>query len=90
MNLVSFLMIIRYTEMNNMINSLDILIDVELLEKQYRFLLSKYQQDWWTYEAEQMKMPDQDLEHWEGILNLFETVLDKYLPLDNPRSIVIG
>lgn len=71
-------------------NSLDIMVDVPLLEEQYRFLLTQYQKDWWSYEAEGMSMPTADLEYWEGILNLFETVLETYLPLDNPRSIVIG
>lgn len=41
--------------------SLDILIDMNLLDEQYHFLLDR-------------AVPDDEM--WEGILNLFETILE--------------
>lgn len=48
----------------------DILIDMPLLEEQYHFLLRKYEIDL-GLGADQY---DEDM--WEGVMNLFETILE--------------
>ena len=57
-------------------NSLDILIDMPLLQKQYEFLVSQYQVRWWGFESDKISMPSEEFENWQGILNLFETILE--------------
>jgi hypothetical protein len=57
-------------------NILDILIDMPLLQKQYEFLVSQYQVRWWDFESDKIPMPSEEFESWQGILNLFETILE--------------
>lgn len=70
-------------------NVKDILIDMKLLDEQYRFIVSRFHNEWWNYESQGLKMPNSDIDMWEGILNLFETVLESENPLDIPRQIVV-
>ena len=64
-------------------NELDLFIDIDLLDEQYTFLLGVYGE---TFSE---GLPAYDIDMWEGILNLFETILETYKPLDNPRVIVV-
>lgn len=48
-------------------NTLDVFIDMGLLKEQYDFLITKYEVD-----------EDKDSDLWEGILNLFESMLFDY------------
>lgn len=70
-------------------NVKDILIDMELLNDQYNFLIQKFQLevDESYHHGHPMYQYDEDM--WDGILNFFETILDRELPLDKPRRIVI-
>jgi hypothetical protein len=62
----------------------DILIDFTLLREQYHFLIGKYEIDLGH------DVPQDDIEMWEGILNLLETIMDFQKPLDTPPDFVIG
>ena len=64
-------------------NELDLFIDIDLLDEQYKFLLDVYGE---TFSE---GLPAYDIDMWEGILNLFETILETHKPLDNPRVIVV-
>ena len=70
-------------------NVKDILVDIELLEQQYRFLINRYQAECDAYMNADTVMSVWDEDMWEGILNLFEFVLESENPLDIPRQIVI-
>lgn len=54
----------------------DILIDFPLLREQYEFLISKYQRDEDVIHDQGTLMDNYDRDMWEGVLNLFETILE--------------